>query len=381
MRPSSNASQAPQLRLLTLGLAALAIAAIATVALPETHLRISGFRGLSALASELEGVLRQSKQEDLVPVYFGRKLEPRGRVVLHGAGQTDDATFREYSALLGPNRPMLYMSYVDLKDDLDGYFKQLHADIGSYPDYLVPQIGLSFNAGQAATHYEADVAEGGMDDRVAMLCKGLKSLDRPVYLRIGYEFNGQWNGYDPASYIVAFRRIAVALRACSPETAAVWDYAPDAAGAGPAADYMRFYPGDAFVDWWAINLFAEDSFDSGATRHFLNDATAHQFPVMIAESTPRRHPVTEGAKVVDGWYKPYFELMHRTPQVKAFCYINWDWRKYPQWADWGDARIQDDPGVLSFYRREVADKLYRSAKGEAETRALLGLPALKAGEK
>ena len=95
---------------------------------------------------------------------------------------------------------------------------------------------------------------------------------------------------------------------------------------------------------------------------------------MIAESTPRRHPVTEGAKVVDGWYKPYFELMRKFPQIKAFCYINWDWRKYPQWADWGDARIQDDPTVLAFYRREVGNPLYRSAAGEAATRALLGLP-------
>jgi hypothetical protein len=358
-----------------LGFAALAIAAVMAVALPDLHLPSSGFRGLGALPGELKGVFQRPKQEDLSAVYFGRKLEPRGRVVLHGAGQTDDATFREYSALLGPNRPMLYMSYVDLKDDLDGFFKQLRSDIGSYPDYLVPQIGLSLNAGQAATHYEGDVAEGGMDDRVAMLCKGLKSLDRPVYLRIGYEFNGQWSGYDPAAYVVAFRRIALALRACSPETAAVWDYAPDALGAGYASDYMRFYPGDDFVDWWAINLFAEDSFDSLATRNFLDAAAAHRFPVTIAESTPRRHPVTEGAKVVDGWYKPYFELMHRYPQVKAFCYINWDWRKYPQWADWGDARIQDDPVVLAFYRREVANKLYRSAAGEAATRGLLGLPA------
>jgi hypothetical protein len=375
MSTSSNASPDSQLRLVMLGLAALAISMVMVVAVPEMHLRSPGFRGLGAVSGELAALVQRTKQEDLSPVYFGRKLEPRGRVVLHGAGQTDDATFREYSALLGPNRPILYMSYVDLEDDLDGFFKKLQADIGSYPDYLVPQIGLSLNAGQAAKHYEADVAEGRMDARVAMLCKGLKSLDRPVYLRIGYEFNGQWNGYDPADYVVAFRRIAVALRACAPETAVVWDYAPDALGAGYTSDYMRFYPGDDFVDWWAINLFAEDSFDSAGTRHFLDDAAAHQFPVMIAESTPRRHPVTEGVKVVDGWYKPYFELMRRYPQIKAFCYINWDWRKYPQWADWGDARIQNNPLVLAFYRREVANKLYRSAAGEAATRTLLGLPA------
>jgi hypothetical protein len=319
--------------------------------------------------------LASRSREQLAPVYFGRKLEPRGRVVLHGAGQTDDASFREYSATLGASRPMLYMSYVDLKDDLGGYFDGLRANLDSYPDYLVPQIGLSLNAGQAATHYEQEVATGQLDDRIAMLCSGLRRLDRPAYLRIGYEFNGQWNGYAPAPYIAAFRRIVMQLRTCSPETAAVWDYAPDAAANATDAGYMNFYPGDDWVDWWAINLFAEESLDGALTHRFLTDALRHRFPVMIGESTPRGHPVTQGERAVDGWYKPYFQLMRSAPQVKAFCYINWDWRQYPQWADWGDARIEDDPAVLAYYRQEVGQPLYRSAGTEAETRAMLGLSA------
>jgi hypothetical protein len=161
------------------------------------------------------------------------------------------------------------------------------------------------------------------------------------------------------------------LRECSPETAAVWDFTPDT----PNADYASFYPGDDWVDWWAINLFLEEDFDAASTRRFLRDALAHRFPVMIGESTPRGHPVTEGERVVNGWYRPYFDLLRSTPQVKAFCYIDWDWRLYPQWADWGDARIEDDPAVLAYYRREAGQPLYRSATSEAATRALLGLKA------
>jgi hypothetical protein len=349
---------------------AIAVIALATaVAFAVTKPRTSGV--MASLRMVLSGISARATGHSNTAVYFGRKLEPRGHVVLHGAGQTDDPSFRAYSVAVSPAKPMLYMTYVDLKDDLPAFFAGLGTTLQSYPDYLVPQIGLSLNAGQATTHYEAQVADGSLDSRLAQLCTGLNSLKRPVYLRIGYEFNGQWNGYQPEPYIAAFRRIVVALRACSPETAAVWDFAAD----GAAIDYMRFYPGDGYVDWWGINLFAEESLTSAATRHFLADALGHKFPVMIGESTPRGHPVTEGQRVIDGWYRPYFELLRTTPQIKAFCYISWDWRQYPQWADWGDARIEDNPVVLAFYRGAVGDKLYQPAVGEAATRALLGLPA------
>jgi len=301
-------------------------------------------------------------------VYFGRKLEPEGRAVLHGAGQSDDATFREYSLLMAQSRPMLFMSYVDLKDDLAGYFSSLRSTIDLYPDYIVPQIGLSLNANSAALHYEAAVASGALDDRLATLCTGLKSLDRPVFLRIGYEFNAPWNGYVPAAYIAAFQHIVLTLRACHADAvAAVWDFVPNANSSG----YMPFYPGDQWVDWWAINLFPEESLASSTTQRFLDDALHHRFPVMIGESTPRGHPVSEGAKVVAGWYQPFFDLMRRNPQIKAFCYINWDWRNYPQWADWGDARIQDNPVVLAFYKDELRNSLYVNANDRAQTLHLL----------
>jgi hypothetical protein len=351
-------------------LAVVALAALVLVEPPNLHLPVWNPPQVT-LPAALLGDFDARNRAVSPAVFFGRKLEPRGRTVLHGAGQTDDPTFREYTSLLTPSHPMLYMSYVDLKDDLPGFFSHLHSDLSTYPDYLVPQIGLSLNAGQVSQHYERDIAEGRMDDRIAVLCMGLKSLDRPVFLRIGYEFNGPWNGYSPAPYIAAFRHIVQTLRTCSPETAAVWDFAAAAPG---SADPMRFYPGDDFVDWWAINLFSEESLTSSETHAFLHAALAHRFPVMIAESTPRGHPVTEGAKVVDGWYKPFFGLIHRSPQIKAFCYINWDWRQYPQWADWGDARIQDDPAILAFYRREVADPLFQPATSESATRTLLGLP-------
>ena len=319
---------------------------------------------------------REGRREVVQPVAakddvvdFGRRLEPRGRVVLHGAGQTDNATFKEYSAVMGDARPMLYMSYVDLKDDLPRYFRGLKRDVEGYADFVVPQIGLSLNGGDARGHYEDEVASGVLDGRVKDLCAGIQSLGRPVYLRVGYEFNGEWNGYSPGAYVMAFRRIALIVRECSAVTAVVWDFAPDAG----KVNYMRFYPGDEWVDWWGVNLFSESSFESPVVKEFLGEAKARKFPVMIGESAPRRHPVTEGARVVDGWYKPYFALMRGHAEIKAFSYINWDWRIYKQWSDWGDSRVQDDAAVLKYWKGELADARYVHARGRTETLKLLGV--------
>ena len=308
---------------------------------------------------------------------YGRRLEPTLDVVLHGAGQGDETSFAEYTQQMGPSAPMLTMSYVDLKDDIPAYFARLKAELARYPALILPQIGLSMNAGNAATHYEADVASGAWDVALRQLCAGLQSLDRPVYLRIGYEFNGSWNGYVAATYVAAFRHVAGAVRAGGLEhVALVWDWSAGAevdteVGGAPAsgarARWAAFYPGDAWVDWWGINLFTAESLRARATQDFLADAAAHRFPVMIGESSPKGHTVRDGQAAVDAWFAPYFGLIRRSPGIKAFSYINWEWSKYPQWADWGDGRVQDDATVLAFYRKQVAQPWIANAADRATT--------------
>ncbi|WP_442307301.1 hypothetical protein [Terriglobus sp. YAF25] len=142
----------------------------------------------------------------------------------------------------------------------------------------------------------------------------------------------------------------------------MWDWSPDAeldqqragaAAAFAAARWQQFYPGDAYVDWWGVNLFSPPTLSSAATREFLAEADNRRFPVMIAESTLRGASVHDPHAAIDQWFAPYFGLLRGTKGIKAICYIDWDWRIYPQWADWGDARIESDATVLEFYRSQV----------------------------
>ncbi len=326
--------------------------------------------------------------------FYGRVLEPRENVVLHGAGQTDSTSFEHYRASVAPAQPMLFMTYTDLRDDLPAYFtslrKQLH-DLEPDPAHaaVVPQIGLALNRGDAHHHYEAQTAAGADDFRLQQMCEGLRSLDRPVFLRIGYEFNGLWNGYEPTGYIGAFRRIAHHLHGCGfPQVALVWNWSADAemdaenggaalSGAGgPASRWRAYYPGDDAVDWWAVNLFSREGIISPATRDFLQAADIYRHPVMIAESAPKGYITGTSPTVRREWFEPYFGLIRSTPGIRAFCYIDWDWRGYPQWADWGDSRIEASPALQAWYRRQVSQPLFAGARSATQTSKLLRISTL-----
>ncbi len=312
--------------------------------------------------------------------FYGRRLEPRAGV-LHGAGQSDRASFDRYSAATGTH-PMLWMTYVDLRDNLTVYTAQLAADLVHFdtPDaQVVPQIGLSLNRGLAQHHYEAQTSTGTDDAAIATLCGGLRALDRPVFVRVGYEFNGPWNGYQPEAYTAAFRRIAAALHACSPRIALVWNWSADAeldlqaAGYSTATAAQRrrgFYPGDDAVDWWAVNLFTPQGIVSPATAEFLQAAAQSRHPVMIGESSPKSvGTIRADARAL--WFAPYFGLLRANPGIKAFCYIDWNWAAYPQWADWGDARLEQSPGLLGWYRGQLDGLDPQNATTPAATAKLL----------
>jgi hypothetical protein len=148
-----------------------------------------------------------------------RMLQPDNMdLIMHGAGQDPDS-FRAYWEFM-PNdtKPLLFMTYTSLnassQTEVNMYFAAVEAECASYGDehFVMPQIGLSMSAGGKG--YDGVVAAGLMDEQIGWLASALQNvLQRPAYVRIGYEFNGQWNGYTPGSYVKAFERVAKAIRA------------------------------------------------------------------------------------------------------------------------------------------------------------------------
>lgn len=276
-----------------------------------------------------------------------RLLEPADGRVLHGAGQSSDA-LADYTAAVPGTPPAFMMTYVGLKGDVKAWGARLKTELAKYDWPLIPQVGLSMTRdGHPEDRYEDQVAAGAYDAHIEDFCAVLKDLGRPAFVRIGYEFNGHWNGYRAESFVQAWKRIAAAIhRHGLDRVALVWCYAPE----GNDKDFASFYPGDEHVDWWSIDLFSPSHFTAPDTVAFMDAARRAGYPVLIGESTPRHVGVLEGATSWEKWFVPLIGFLQRWPHTKGLSYIAWDWSKYPQWQDWGDGRPWKNEVVLERWR-------------------------------
>lgn len=126
-----------------------------------------------------------------------------------------------------------------------------------------------------------NINAGGRDDEIRRLGEWISSSDRPVFLRIGYEFDGEWNNYEPESYKLAYVKIVDDLKAMGVDNfVAVWQ----SAELGDADYYMQWWPGDDYVDWVAYSYFNSPLEEIG--QGMLEIAREKNKPVFIAELTP-----------------------------------------------------------------------------------------------
>lgn len=296
---------------------------------------------------------------------FGARLEP-AQGIIHGAGQ-DPGSYLEYSALFAEeHRPLMQMTYVPLTEGVEPVrawqrsIAQSLKDLQDQPTTL--QIGLNMTMGNDdGTGAAGQVAAGQHDKAVAALVDALKTLDVPTYLRIGYEFEGEWNNYTPTGYVGAFKRITDAIRAAGLEhVATVWCAAGGSAGFIGNDELMSYYPGDDYADWWGVDIFSPEEIPHPWLGQFYALAQQHRKPVMIGENTPRYVGADKGWHSWYRWYKPFFEMVRQYPQIKAISYINWDWVYWSntlgfQWHDWEDARLKQNDLVTELYKLEMSN--------------------------
>lgn len=287
--------------------------------------------------------------------YYGAVLELPDKI-WSGAGQSEEA-FEAYINAVGENNgPTIYMLYCGLDTDPTEWLQKHKAIMDGYGRQFIPQIGLSMTH-DSDKHYEKKVADGVYDENINRFISVLQEWNLPVFVRIGYEFNGHWNGYEPREYIRAFQRIRNKLKDSGLNNiATVWCYGYDDK---KESNFMNYYPGDEYVDWWGIDLFQVEEFNNSEVKSFLAQSVLHKKPLIIGESTPRHVGVLHGGESWDKWFKTYFDLIKRQTNLKAFCYINWDWSAYPQWSDWGDCRIEMNDIVRERFIHEMENPIYQ----------------------
>ena len=206
-----------------------------------------------------------------------------------------------------------------------------------------------------------DTGNGNYDSVVRQYSAWAKTTDRPIYLRIGYEFDGPHNALEPKDYVKAYRRVVDIMRAEGVTNIAfVWhSYAAPRFNNYALADW---YPGDDYVDWVGISVFGQAYASSGIGAdgdEVLEFARVHKKPVMIAESNPVYGIATEGTEAWDKWFVNYFSLIYNK-NIKAISFINQDWNQVAIAGieEWDDARLYNNPQISSAWFEETGKERY-----------------------
>ena len=283
-----------------------------------------------------------------VLLFVGQELEAVGGLKEYNDGYLDHfprpAGWTSYTNI-NPGEG----SFGRIQEGLDGLWETADWGDNDYnahlqhkdPDYgqMALAIGLQF------VNHEEKVADGTHDKYIDRLANFLLSLDdRPVFLRIAYEFDGDpWNHYDRETTVKAYRRIVDKLRARGvTNTAYVWQ----STGFISGQEHLEgWYPGDDYVDWCGVSFF-----NRWKEIEMFEFARKKGKPVFIAEATPtisdyggKLYGLTKETQLGDPvqaeeawqkWFVPFFDAIEANADVvKAVHYINCHWDAHPMWKD------------------------------------------------
>jgi len=326
----------------------------------------------------------------------GRFEPPDGKTLLI-VGQ-EAGEIGRYWKQVGPAAGyMLYANLDTLSALREPWQGHLCADSGlhSLQDWDKNYPGTIAQIGLYMVGILDDINRGELDDYIEEMGEILRKTRKPVLLRVGYELDAGWNRYAPEQYVKAYTRVARILRGQSADgkrapikpvdnVALVWHSAAYLTyGERPFTDW---WPGDEYVDWVGISLFAwknesDNKANLAQAEKIAAFAKAHGKPLMIAESAPKQYYPATSDKAWDGWYAPMFAWI-AAHNVKAFSYINQDWNAQPMWSnvacggggDWGDTRVQA-PGsrVLDRWQLTVTSERFIN-QGDALYKAIGFVP-------
>jgi len=235
---------------------------------------------------------------------------------------------------------------------------QMKTDFNKYPNEI-PLISMLYTKSikdGGVIGLDKEVTEGKYDVDLKLYADMIKSFNKPVFVRIASEFNGDWSGYHKEYFADSFRYIVDFFRKEGVTNAVyMWNYMPLA----EQFPYEQWYPGDDYVDWWSVDVFSNHFIQPAANKElmrFISDAKKHNKPIIIPESGPSLQG-TSNIEVWEGWFVPFFELINGDSNIKGFCYSNEDFRKTTTLSTWKDVQLPGSP-VVSLYQEELLKPQY-----------------------
>ncbi len=303
------------------------------------------------------------------PVYsqIREKFEPEDGRVIHGLGQYEGYFYDDkdiwydnkvYESIVG-KAPLLYSVYASFDSALRLRNPTDYNDIQSAHDYpYLLVVGLLLHDSKRNINVNG-IINGEFDSQITAFANRLKKVKSPVFLRPGFEFGENNRGFHNTENLTAdgFKEIWKRIYSLFSKqnvlnVAFVWNTVNTA-----SFEYINWYPGDDFVDWWGINIFNTSQMRNA--RLFIANAKKHNKPVMICESNPITLNGTLNDENWEKWFVPFFKLIKSAPQVKAFVYTNSPWSKGP-FSSWPDSRIAKSTLIGNKFKKELAHPMFIS---------------------
>jgi hypothetical protein len=195
-----------------------------------------------------------------------------------------------------------------------------------------------------------EVIQGTWDSTITAFAQAAAALETIVYLRFGYEMNGNWFswGGKPGVFVAAWRH-AHALFVQAGASNVRWIFAPGVLwdDRTTQADLYPYYPGDSVVD--AIGLDGYNFGDSFDTWHSWESfARVFGASLQAIENMGKPIWITEVGCPSDarrpGWLKSLFTFMDDNPCVEAMLWFNAHKSGEP------DFRLESDSASLAMVR-------------------------------
>ena len=253
--------------------------------------------------------------------------------------------------------PKYVMFFYPLGGDFPRPYIEAPADLGAT---TIVSLELYEWGPKKKPAYLPAINAGEYDESFRKWAEDAKEFGRRVLLRFGYEFNGNWFSWslDPPAFVKAWRRAHdIFDRVGAHNVEWVWSPNFESCPNTPENDMHRYYPGDKYVDWVAVDgyNFGDHhdqwhkwmTFDEVFAKVLASFAVRYpDKPVMLAEFGCAVGKPGRRAQ----WIREAYKSLMRRPQVKTVIWFDLDKRRKGE-PDW---RIDATPDSLQAFNETFA---------------------------
>jgi beta-mannanase len=288
----------------------------------------------------------RASQGSTTPVVLGVSTE--------GITSETGKSLREFSSLTGAT-PRIAMWYQDWEEQwstalLNPRFTVPTVEHGAVPMVTwEPFLSTTKSVEQPAYALSA-IAEGRHDAYIWRAARETAAYGKPVFIRLAEEMNGSWDtwgagvdGNTPASYIAMWRHVVSIFRLAH-ATNVRWVWSPNVHN-GSTRPFQQYYPGDAWVDYVALDGYNEgsrlgawQSFAQVFGKSYTELAALTTKPMMIAETASAEEGGSKSA-----WIEAIPQtIATQMPRVRAVVWFDRD-----KETDW---RVNSSPSSLAAFQ-------------------------------